>query len=112
MQVNGIPNLTVKLSQLNQAIDQVMPQLYQNFYNHTPVGPTKGKRVGGNAKANTQLQGRTIRADYQYAAVLDAGRGFRDGQMRGSVQAPDGMSKSTIELAKQLIIQRMKNIGL
>jgi hypothetical protein len=105
MQVNGITNLTIKLSQLNQAIDQVMPQLYQNFYQNTPVKT-------GNAKANTLLQGRTIRADYAYAGVLDAGRGWRDGQMRGSVQAPNGMSQSTIQLARQLIIQKIQQIGI
>lgn len=48
----------------------------------------------GNARRSTTLNRQNeIVANYPYAEVLDAGRGFRDGQMRGSKQAPQGMTK-------------------
>jgi hypothetical protein len=47
----------------------------------------------GNARKRTTLKGNSIQANYPYAEVLDAGRGNRDGQMRGSTQAPKGMTK-------------------
>jgi hypothetical protein len=83
----------------------VMPQLYQYFVNETPVR-------SGNARNNTKLDGyNIIRANYQYAGVLDAGRGFRDGQMRGSVQAPDGMTKPTKVEAQRLVNQYIQQYG-
>lgn len=63
----------------------VMPATYQEFLNITPVKT-------GNAKSKTKLVNNQIQANYPYAAVLDAGRGYRDGQMRGSTQAPQGMT--------------------
>jgi hypothetical protein len=74
----------------------VMPQLYQEFYRLTPVKT-------GNAKRNTKLVGNTIEADYPYAQVLDDGRSFRQGQMRGSAQAPQGMTKPTLALMNTLV---------
>ena len=97
--------LTIKLSQLNKIIDQSMPQIYQKFTQLTPIDT-------GNARSNTSLSGRTITANYSYADVLDQGRGFRDGQMRGSIQAPNGMSKPTVDYALDLIIQKIKNLGI
>lgn len=47
----------------------------------------------GRARRQTTLQGSTIKANYPYAEVLDAGRGVRDGQVRGSTQAREGMTK-------------------
>ena len=98
--------LTIKLSQLNKIIDQSMPQIYQKFTQITPLGKT------GNARSSTSLSGRTITANYSYADVLDKGRGFRDGQVRGSIQAPNGMSGPTIDYARNLIIQKIKNLGI
>lgn len=81
----------------------VMPKVFQEFYDKTPY-------KSGNAKRNTKLIGNEIRADYAYAGVLDAGRGFRDGQMRGSTQAPDGMTKPALEvLDKEVYNYIMKN---
>ena len=100
--------LTIKLSQLEKVIDQSMPLIYNKFVQTTPIAPVKG----GNARASTSLQNRTINATYPYAGVLDAGRGFRDGQMRGSTQAPKGMSQPTIDYARQLIMDKIKNIGI
>jgi len=104
MSVN--PNkLFITLAQLDRAIDASMPQIYQKFYQLTPIKT-------GNARSNTSLNGRTIRGTYPYAGVLDAGRGFRDGQMRGSTQAPNGMSQPTIDYAKQIILQKLKSVGI
>jgi len=100
-----VKKLTVTLTQLNQMIDQAMPAIYDKFVQTTPV-------KSGNARASTTRNNRTIDANYQYAAVLDAGRGYRDGQMRGSTQAPQGMSQPTIDFAKQEIIRRIKQLGI
>jgi hypothetical protein len=93
-----------KLGDLKKFKSIVMPQLYAEFVKNTPVAT-------GNAKVNTSMKDTTITANYPYAFVLDAGRGFRDGQMRGSVQAPDGMTEPTIELAKKLIPKVLKDLG-
>lgn len=78
----------------------VMPTVYQEFLKNTPVDT-------GNARRNTRLNKLDIEANYAYAGVLDAGRGFRDGQMRGSTQAPNGMTQPALtvmdkEVAKYL----------
>jgi len=93
-----------KLHDLQQIVSLAMPQLEKEFIKNTPV-------KSGNAKANTSLKGNVIEANYPYAFVLDAGRGFRDGQMRGSDQAPHGMSEPTKELAKKIIPQIVQKIG-
>jgi len=113
--------LTVELdsrrmvAKLNKAIkikQTVMPQVFQKFKDLTPVANQKGKRLGGNAKNNTTIDNNyVIHADYQYAQVLDQGRGYRDGQMRGSDQAPRGMSEPSKEYAKQLIKAYVNTFG-
>jgi len=87
-----------KLTALSNVVPGLMPGAYQYFRNETPVKT-------GNARSNTTLVGNVIYANYPYAAVLDAGRGYRNGQMRGSEQAPYGMSAPTINLVmKQLAV--------
>ena len=76
----------------------VMPAVFQEFYNNTPV-------KSGNARRNTKLVKNEIQANYQYAGVLDQGRGFRDGQMRGSTQAPDGMTKPALKVLNQEVFK-------
>jgi hypothetical protein len=93
-----------KLADLATIEQKAMPQLFQFFEQLTP----KDK---GTAKANTTLQGLVIEANYPYAFVLDAGRGFRDGQMRGSDQAPQGMSEPTKEYAKKIIPQIVQQLA-
>jgi len=93
-----------KLHDLAQIKQLAMPQLYAEFVKNTPVAT-------GLAKANTQFTNGKIEANYPYAFVLDAGRGFRDGQMRGSVQAPKGMSDPTKEFAKKLIPQIVQKLA-
>ena len=73
------------------------------FKSSTPVAA----KNGGNARRRTTSTKTEIRADYPYAGVLDAGRGFRDGQMRGSEQAPEGMTKPTLEYIEQEIQRRL-----
>lgn len=94
-----------KLADLAQIERAVMPQLYNFFEQHTPIDT-------GNARANTVLSGNTIEANYPYASVLDDGRSYRDGQMRGSTQAPQGMTEPTKEYAKKIIppiVQQISN---
>jgi hypothetical protein len=96
--------LTTKLNDLKKVRDQAMPLIYAEFKKDTPVDK-------GNARANTTYHANIIEAKYPYASVLDAGRGYRDGQMRGSEQAPKGMSEPTKEFAKKLLPQLIKKIG-
>jgi hypothetical protein len=97
-------NLKAKVADLAQVKHKAAPLLEDYFVKMTPVR-------SGNARANTQLQGDNIVANYPYAFVLDAGRSYRDGQMRGSTQAPRGMSDPTKEFAKKLIPQLVSQIG-
>ncbi len=60
----------------------------------------------GHAKRNTHLKGNSVEANYPYAEVLDKGRRIQDGQIRGSTQAPEGMTKPTIKAIKQFIYQK------
>ena len=93
-----------KLTALAKIRNQAMPKIYDEFVKNTPVKT-------GSARSNTTYHSDIITANYPYADVLDAGRGFRDGQMRGSNQAPYGMTKPTEDYAKKLIPQLAKNIG-
>jgi hypothetical protein len=97
--------LKAKIADLKLVKHKAAPILFQEFYKNTPVGKT------GNARSHTTLQGDEIVANYPYAFVLDAGRGFRDGQMRGSTQAPDGMTKPTEALAQKLLPQLIQQIS-
>lgn len=90
--------IEAKLRNLQKIPQHIMPPTFQYFKNATP-------KKSGNARANTVMQGNVIYANYPYAAVLDAGRGFRDGQMRGSVQAPYGMTQPTINLFMKALAQ-------
>ena len=93
-----------KVHSLAELRDTAMPLLYDEFVKLTPVKT-------GNARSNTNYHSNVIKANYAYADVLDKGRGYRDGQMRGSEQAPDGMSQPLKEYAKQLLPQLVKRIG-
>jgi hypothetical protein len=95
--------LEAKLRQARAVVLQAMPSIYQEFVKNTPIDQ-------GNARAHTSLHGKTIQADYPYASVLNEGRGFRDGQMRGSEQAPNGMVEPTKQFALKKIAQLIKGI--
>ena len=81
-----------RLAEIARDLDEkkLAQEGYKKFREVTP-------QRTGNAKRNTKLNGTEIQTNYPYARVLDDGRGFRDGQMRGSTQAPDGMTKPTID---------------
>ena len=97
-------NLQAKLNRLVKMRDQAMPAIYEEFVKNTPVDT-------GAARENTTYHSNVIQANYTYASVLDAGRGFRDGQMRGSDQAPHGMVEPTVEYAKKLVPQIVAKLG-
>jgi len=95
----------LKIKKLLLVKQNVMPKVYNFFKDHTPIKT-------GNARNQTKLDSNfKVQATYQYAAVLDAGRGQRDGQMRGSTQAPDGMSKPSKAEATRLVKQYINTFG-
>ena len=53
----------------------------------------------------TKISGKTIDANYPYAGVLDKGRHMTNRGMRGSEQAPKGMTKPTFEYIKKRLRQ-------
>jgi hypothetical protein len=81
-----------RLDELNSLLkeEELADFAFRKFRLYTP------KRTG-RAFRNTKLRRNEIQTDYDYARVLDEGRGFRDGQMRGSVQAPKGMTEPTVK---------------
>lgn len=81
-----------RLDELNSLLreEELADYAFKRYRYYTP------KRTG-NAFRNTKLRKNEIQTNYDYARVLDEGRGFRDGQMRGSVQAPRGMSEPTVK---------------
>jgi hypothetical protein len=90
--------ITTDLIRKQQQINKLPEQAFMYWKSITPIDK-------GNAKRNTTFNraNEEIVSNYPYAEVLDQGRGFRDGKMRGSKQAPKGMSKPTEEyIAKQL----------
>jgi hypothetical protein len=100
--------LFAKFKKAKQLKREVMEPAYRYFRDITPIRT-------GNARANTDLENNNytsvINAHYPYAPVLDAGRGFRDGQMRGSDQAPNGMSQPTINYINKLVADYIKRWG-
>jgi hypothetical protein len=74
-------NLTPSLRRIKGALDKLPAEAHRVFKDETPIKT-------GNAKRRTRLQGEAIKADYDYATQLDAGK---------SRQAPEGMSKPTEE---------------
>lgn len=80
------PSLRKKVAELNK----VPKEAYDKFKATTPIKT-------GNARRRTRLQGTDIKADYNYATELDAGK---------SRQAPEGMTKPT----ERYITKRVKDI--
>lgn len=77
-----------------------MDLAYKTFVEKTPIKT-------GYAKANTRRAGNEINADYNYAKVLNDGRSYRDGQMRGSKQAPQGMEIPMIEEIRKYVFTKL-----
>jgi hypothetical protein len=89
-----------KLQGLKQLVPQIMPPTFQHFRQLTP-------KDTGNARARTTLSGNIINASYPYAKVLDNGRTFSNGRMRGSKQAPYGMSEPTKQFFMKKLAQAL-----
>lgn len=94
-----VNKMSASLKRIQKKLDMVPKEAYQEFKKITPIKT-------GNAKRNTRLKGNTIEANYQYAQVLDKGRHMTNRGMRGSEQAPQGMSKPT----EQFVNKRVKQI--
>ena len=94
-------NINRRLNQVLQTLNsnQIANEAFKKFVEVTPENT-------GNAKRSTRLAGNEINADYPYAGVLDQGRGYRDGQMRGSEQAPKGMTEPTLEHIRNYVYQK------
>lgn len=99
--------LSKKLQNLALLKATVTTQAFTFFQKLTPIAP----KNGGNARRSTTLNKNKIQATYPYASVLDAGRGHRDGQMRGSTQAPKGMSGPTALEIKKLVKTFIATVG-
>jgi hypothetical protein len=67
-------------------------EAHRVFVKETPIRT-------GNARKRTRLQNQTIAADYPYAQRLD--NGYSD-------QAPEGMTKPTIEHMRKFIQRKTK----
>ena len=82
--------ITPTLRRISDGLKKLPSEAYTFFKEGTPVKT-------GNARRRTRLQGEVIKADYDYATVLDAGK---------SRQAPEGMSRPT----EQFITKRVNEI--
>lgn len=89
------------LDAINRKLAKLPQEAYKEFVKNTPVR-------SGNAKRNTKLKGNTIEANYAYAGVLDKGRHMTNRGMRGSNQAPYGMTKPTVDYLKKRVAQIVK----
>ena len=90
-----LSNLNLKLKDMKELTDKVLPQTYEHFRDITPIR-------SGNARQNTHLQGNRIFADYPYAERLDEGY---------SRQAPEGMTQPTEEFLQQLVDKTVRDIN-
>lgn len=77
---------------ISKALSTVMIEAHGEFVKNTP------KRTG-NARNKTRKLGNEIRADYGYASALDKGK---------SKQAPQGMTKPTLEFIERKIDKIIK----
>lgn len=97
----GEINKRIQQLQTKLASKKLAKEAYNYFVNVTPI-------KSGNAKRSTKLQGSDIAANYPYAAVLDKGRHMTTGGMRGSIQAPKGMSQPTDKFVEKYIKKQSK----
>lgn len=96
-------NIGTRTNKIQKELNKIPKKATEFFKYGAPTPVDTGK-----ARRNTDLRGNEIVANYPYAKVLDDGRGFRDGQMRGSEQAPDGMSKPTLEYIQRTVARVMR----
>lgn len=89
--------LTPVTRRIQQELKQYPQEAEAKYVSLTPVDT-------GNARNNTKLVNNdTIEANYPYAAVLDKGRHNTARGIRGSKQAPQGMTKPFLAWARQKI---------
>ena len=95
-------NIKRRLDTVLNTLDDknISQEAYKKFKDVTPVR-------SGNAKKSTRLEGNTINADYAYAGVLDKGRHMTRRGMRGSNQAPKGMTEPTYEHIREYVYNRL-----
>ena len=98
MASNIVDRLNKVLNTMNS--QNIAKEAYTKFKDVTPV-------KSGNAKRSTKLQGTTINADYAYANVLDKGRHMTRRGMRGSDQAPKGITEPTIKHIRDYVKQKL-----
>jgi len=102
-------NVTFKneISQMTKEIKKELKQIPQEafdfFHKLTPINKDIKAKSRGNAKRNTSLKGNKIIANYPYAEVLDKGRHMTNRGMRGSDQAPQGMTKPTEDFIQKRV---------
>lgn len=101
LDVNIKNNLKSTLKKIQRKLDALPTEAFKVFKDNTPIKT-------GNAKRNTKQQGKTIHANYAYAGVLDKGRHMTRRGMRGSNQAPEGMTKPTTDFIKKRVAEIMK----
>jgi hypothetical protein len=95
--------ISKRIQQLTSDLEskKLAAEAYKFFKGITPI-------KSGNARSNTSLRGDSIEAQYPYAAVLDKGRHMTSSGMRGSTQAPTGMSRPTENHIQQWIKKHSK----
>lgn len=77
--------LTPALRRIQRDINNLPKELHKKMVELTPVDT-------GNARRRTRLVNKRIEARYGYAQVLNRGRHMTRRGMRGSLQAPKGMT--------------------
>lgn len=99
MNINFKPDAILKKTkQMRKDLGNLPKEAYQFFKDKTPIAT-------GNARNNTRLQGNKIVGEYAYASVLDKGRHNTNRGMRGSKQAPKGMTLPTTQFIKDRVKQ-------
>lgn len=92
-------NISQRLKNLRLALKVFPQEVQEELIRLTPVDK-------GFARKNTKLiNNRIIHADYPYAEVLDKGRHKTAKGMRGSRQAPKGMTKPLTAWARKRLDQ-------
>lgn len=79
-------NFKKRSRQLDKFLTELPRKMHEKFVATTPVAT-------GNAKRSTELRGKEIQANYNYAKRLE-----KDAWSR---QAPEGMSTPTIDFARR-----------
>jgi hypothetical protein len=95
-------NIVDRLNQVLDTLDEksISKFAHKEFVANTPVR-------SGNARRKTVLQGNEIQANYGYAEVLDKGRHMTNRGMRGSTQAPKGMTKPTLASVRDYVYKKL-----